>query len=114
MLGDTTVGKASIIESYCNKKFDEKVLTRIGLDFITNKFNYKDEEFVVKIWDQAGQERFKTLTYGFYKVANGIILIYEQADAKTFDLIKNWLDSIKEHADNLPIIVLGNKQGPET
>ena len=68
----------------------------------------------MKIWDTAGQERFKTLTKTFYKKADGVMIIFDLTDAKTFESVKNWIDSIKENAEEgVPIILLGNKMDLE-
>ena len=48
----------------------------------------------MKIWDTAGQERFKTLTYSFYKKADGVIISFDVTDLKTFESVRNWIDSI--------------------
>ena len=83
----------------------------LGLDFVTRKFTASDgNEYQVKIWDTAGQERFKTLTYSFYKKADGVIMAFDTTDTKSFDNIKNWVDSINQHAEKgVPKILVGNK-----
>ena len=64
----------------------------------------------MKIWDTAGQERFKTLTYSFYRKADGVIISFDVTDVKTFESVKNWIDSINTHADQSAARVLvGNK-----
>ncbi len=108
--GNHDVGKTSIIKRYADKEFDEEHITTLGLDFVTKKYTYEGIDATIKIWDTAGQERFKTLTYSFYKKANGIIIAFDVTDQKTFDNIKNWIDSINEHADQgIPKILVGNK-----
>ena len=68
------------------------------------------QDVKVKIWDTAGQERFKTLTYSFYKKADGIIIAFDVTDYKTFDNIKNWVESINNHANGeVPRVMVGNK-----
>ena len=83
----------------------------LGLDFVTRKFKASDgNEYIIKIWDTAGQERFKTLTYSFYKKADGVIMAYDTTDPKSFENIKNWVDSINQHAESgVPKILVGNK-----
>lgn len=64
----------------------------------------------MKIWDTAGQERFRTITYSFYRRADGIIISYDVTDEKSFKSIENWVESIKQHADqSAPRILVGNK-----
>jgi small GTP-binding protein len=86
-------------------------MATIGLDYVsTNYKSPKGEDIAVKIWDTAGQERFRTITYSFYKQANGVIVTFDVTNETTFNNVKNWLDSIYQHAD--PSIVkalVGNK-----
>jgi small GTP-binding protein len=64
----------------------------------------------VVLWDTAGQERFRTITYGFYKNANGVILVYDVSNRKSFQNIKTWISAINEHAsDNVIKVLVGNK-----
>ena len=64
----------------------------------------------VKAWDTAGMERFKTLTYSFYKRAEGILVAFSVTDRKSFENIQNWINSIEQYAQkNVPIIVVGTK-----
>jgi len=64
----------------------------------------------VVLWDTAGQERFRTITYGFYKNANGVILVYDISNRKSFLNIKTWLAAINEHAsDSITKVLVGNK-----
>ena len=112
ILGDGAVGKTSLINQYTNKQFSEEHLTTLGLDFATRKYQTKSDgsEIPVKIWDTAGQERFRTITYSFYRRADGIIISYDVTDEKSFKSIENWVESIKQHADqSAPRILVGNK-----
>ena len=62
-LGDSTVGKTSILESYNNKQFKENNIATIGMEFYSSTFKAPNGETVnVKIWDTAGQDRFKSMT----------------------------------------------------
>lgn len=86
-------------------------MATIGLDYVSSVYKApKGEDIAVKIWDTAGQERFRTITYSFYKQANGVIVTFDVTNATSFNNVKNWLDSINQHAD--PSIVkalVGNK-----
>jgi small GTP-binding protein len=64
----------------------------------------------VKIWDTAGQERFRTITYSFYKQANGVLVTFDVTNRQTFSNVKNWLESIYQHADpSIGKVLVGNK-----
>jgi small GTP-binding protein len=64
----------------------------------------------VKIWDTAGQEKFHTITKGFYKQSQGVLLLFDVTDAKSFENIEKWMNNIFTHADqNVFKFLLGNK-----
>ena len=83
----------------------------LGLDFATKKHQLKDGTDVnMKIWDTAGQERFKNITTSFYKKADGIIIVYDVTDRKTFQGVETWIESIKQNASEKSArILVGNK-----
>ena len=68
------------------------------------------ESIRLQLWDTAGQDRFRSITRNLYKGAAGIILIYDVTNRKTFESIKNWVESIRAEVSNKVVIVLvGNK-----
>ena len=111
LLGDTTVGKTSLIVRYCDSKFNESCLSTIGVDTKTKYVKYNDKKIELEIWDTAGQEKFKSLAKNCYKGADGIILIYDISQKKTFYNIKNWYNDIKDsiNISKVAIIIVGNK-----
>ena len=109
-LGDGKVGKTSILKRYKEDAFSAHHLTTIGIDFITNDIKIGNEPVTVKIWDTAGQERFRTITHAFYKQAQGVILVYDVTDRKTYESVHSWITSIHEHADeNIIKYLVANK-----
>lgn len=86
-------------------------MATIGVDYVSATFKSpKGEDIPVKIWDTAGQERFRTLTYSFYRQANGVIVAFDVTNTTSFNNVKNWLDSINQHADaNIVKALVGNK-----
>ena len=64
----------------------------------------------IKVWDTAGQEKFRTLTHGFYQNGQGIMIVYDVTSAQSFEKVKSWMESIYEHADkDVCKILVGNK-----
>ena len=94
MLGDGAVGKTSIIRQYMEKYFtEEHANSTIGVDVVKRKYIAKDgKEVNVKIWDTAGQERFRTLPHSFYKDANGVVLVFDVSDSKTYRGVEKWVN----------------------
>ena len=97
ILGDGAVGKTSMISQYSKKEFSFDHIVTVGLDFASIKYTTKTDGNIipVKIWDTAGQERFITITYSFYKKADGIIISFDVTDERSFKNIANWIESIK-------------------
>lgn len=64
----------------------------IGVDFLQTKYKtVNNDEISVRFWDTAGHERFRTLTYTYYKQANAVIVVFDLSDSKTFDNVRMWL-----------------------
>ena len=110
-LGDTEVGKTSIVLRYSDDKFHQNKISTIGVDFKVKMITKGNEKIKISIYDTAGQERFKNIVKHYYKGANGILLIYDISKRITFEKLQFWLDDLKENADidNLFIYLVGNK-----
>ena len=111
ILGDSKVGKTSILQAIENKGFNESHITTMGVDFKTVKWtDPQGNQVDVKLWDTAGQERFRTITYSFYKNANGVILCFDLTSQESFKNVKSWLDGIYQHTDpDIVKVLVGNK-----
>ncbi len=110
-LGDGQVGKTSIILRYTDNSFSPNYLATIGFDTKIKKTQLSNgEEIKVKLFDTAGQERFKSIAANYIRKANGILLVYDITDQNSFNNLKNWYDTICEDKNNeMPIVLIGNK-----
>merc|ERR1712130_578593 len=114
ILGDSGVGKTSLMNQYVNKKFSNQYKATIGSDFLTKEVQVEDRLVTMQIWDTAGQERFQSLGVAFYRGADCCVLVYDVNTAKTFENLDNWRDEFLIQAspkdpDNFPFVVIGNK-----
>merc|ERR1712019_198910 len=114
ILGDSGVGKTSLMHQYVSKKFSNQYKATIGADFLTKEVQAEDRLVTMQIWDTAGQERFQSLGVAFYRGADCCVLVYDVNTAKTFENLDNWRDEFLIQAspkdpDNFPFVVLGNK-----
>ena len=113
IIGDSTVGKTCILSKYTSKTFNENYLGTVGLDFFTKDEIIESKTIRIKIWDTAGQERYKALTKCFFQKAEGIIIVFDVCNQKTFNDLRFWIQSINsyfnEDVDSIPVIVIGNK-----
>ena len=111
VLGESAVGKTAFIKRFNEDKFEKSYLTTLGLDFITKEIKSKEGKIInMKIFDTAGQERFRTLTNNYYQKADGILLIYSIKDKDSFSTINNWINEIKTKAkEDVIVFLIGNK-----
>ena len=110
-LGDTMVGKSSIVLRFSDNKFDENQFATIGIDFKTKYIKVRDASVKVLIWDTAGQEKFRNIAKQYYKGANGVLLIYDVTNKKSFERIAYWMNELKDNnqINELDICLVGNK-----
>ena len=102
LLGESGVGKTSIISRFINDTFDEGLVTTTGASYVGKDMIFQDyNNQVVKfeIWDTAGQEKYRSLTQIFYKDASIAILVYDITNEDSFEEVKNyWYKQIEESA----------------
>ena len=109
ILGDTSVGKTSIIRAYLNFEFLETNTSNIGTEKTDKKIKMKDgKEIKLIIWDTAGQERFRSMSTSYIKKSQGVILSFDITERRSFESLGDWLDVVKQNA-NIPIVLFGNK-----
>ena len=110
ILGDSGVGKTSILIKYINNKFDESHIATIGVDYMDKTIKYKNINVKLQIWDTAGQERFRNVISSYFKGAHGILLIYDITARDSFKELENWLGEVERNATPQVLkILIGNK-----
>ena len=113
IIGNSSVGKTSILTRYSSKTFNENYLATVGLDFFSKDETIDNKIIRIKIWDTAGQERYKSFTKCFFQKAQGIMIVYDVTSQKSFKDLQFWIESLKtnmyEDISLVPIIIIGNK-----
>ncbi|BCR98035.1 hypothetical protein AnigIFM60653_005549 [Aspergillus niger] len=114
ILGDSGVGKTSLMNQYVNKKFSASYKATIGADFLTKEVLVDDRLVTMQIWDTAGQERFQSLGVAFYRGADCCVLVYDVNNSKSFEALDSWRDEFLIQAsprdpESFPFVVIGNK-----
>ena len=110
MIGDSGVGKTCLLLRYANDSFSPTFITTIGIDFKIKNVEVDGKRIKLQIWDTAGQERFRTITTSYFRGAQGILLVYDVTDRRSFESIRNWISQIQQHADvHVNKILVGNK-----
>lgn len=114
IVGDSNVGKTSLLTRYCDDTFKSSMTNTIGVDFRVLMLKYNDVNIKLQIWDTAGQERFKSISVNYFKSANGFIFVYDITNKNTLENLNNWFDIVSQHNKNSVCnFVIGNKSDLE-
>ncbi|KAF3903938.1 hypothetical protein ABW21_db0205121 [Orbilia brochopaga] len=111
LLGESAVGKSSLVLRFVKDQFDDYRESTIGAAFLTQTIAL-DENTTVKfeIWDTAGQERYKSLAPMYYRNANCAVVVYDITQAASLDKAKAWVKELQRQANESIVIALaGNK-----
>ena len=111
MVGDSGVGKSSLLLRYVEDSFTEFFISgTTGVDYKRKKVVIDGKELNVELWDTAGQERFRTITTSYYRGAKGVVLVYDVGDPLSFNNATQWLVEIERYALQKPVkLLVGNK-----
>ena len=122
LIGNSGVGKTSILKFLSTGVFPQEIISTIGVDKKTLNVSVEVEEnnkkikkdFIISLFDTAGQEKFRSIARNYYKGSDGILLLYDITNRKSFENIEIWIDSITESLgkkgdSKYVIILIGNK-----
>ena len=113
LLGESGVGKTSIITQFTSNQFNPRVPTSVSAKFVSKIIDFPKYNKKIKfdIWDTVGQEKYRSLAKIFYKDAKIIIFVYDITREFSFEALKDfWYKETQNNADNDPILALvGNK-----
>ncbi|XP_026801330.3 ras-related protein Rab-22A [Pangasianodon hypophthalmus] len=110
LLGDTGVGKSSIVCRFVEDSFDPNINPTIGASFMTKTVQYQNELHKFLIWDTAGQERFRALAPMYYRGSAAAIVVYDITKEESFLTLKNWVKELRQHGPpNIVVAIAGNK-----
>ncbi|TAQ87638.1 hypothetical protein B7494_g4014 [Chlorociboria aeruginascens] len=111
LLGESAVGKSSLVLRFVKDQFDSYRESTIGAAFLTQTISLDDTTTVkFEIWDTAGQERYKSLAPMYYRNANCAVVVYDITQASSLDKAKQWVKELQRQAnENIIIALAGNK-----
>jgi len=114
VLGESGVGKTSLLLRYVENKFTIATKSTIGSDFLSKEIDADGRPVALQIWDTAGQERFQGLGTSFYRGADGVIFVFDVTRKKTFEELGAWKKAFliqigQEGNNDFPMLVFANK-----
>ena len=114
IVGDSGVGKSSLLMRAVQNRFDENYHATIGFEFLLMHFQVNELKVKLQIWDTCGEEMYRSLIQGFYRNTSLALVVYDVNRKKTYDALGDWLKDIRKHTEeNLPIFIAGNKSDLE-
>eukprot|EP01101_Sappina_pedata_P011680 TRINITY_DN7895_c0_g1_i1.p2 TRINITY_DN7895_c0_g1~~TRINITY_DN7895_c0_g1_i1.p2 ORF type:complete len:211 (-),score=48.25 TRINITY_DN7895_c0_g1_i1:374-982(-) len=114
VLGDVSVGKTSLIETYFQHPFTGNYKATIGADFKVKDLVLKSRNVSFQIWDTSGMERFASLGNAFYRGSDCCLLVFDVTSSKSLSNLEGWLNEFLSRAGimdmaDCPVVVVGNK-----
>lgn len=94
LIGDSAVGKSSLLLRFAEDIFSDSFLPTIGVDFKIRTIEAAGSKVKLQMWDTAGQERFKSILTSYYKGTHGVLLVYDITDRKSFIDVQNWINDV--------------------
>eukprot|EP01113_Clastostelium_recurvatum_P050863 TRINITY_DN973_c0_g1_i2.p1 TRINITY_DN973_c0_g1~~TRINITY_DN973_c0_g1_i2.p1 ORF type:complete len:198 (-),score=15.39 TRINITY_DN973_c0_g1_i2:87-680(-) len=113
IIGDSGVGKTSLMHTYVNGRFIQQYKSNIAYDFCAKEVRVSpDFVFCAQLWDTAGQERFEAISSHYYRHMDCCILVYDVDNAASFQHLERWYEEVRKRineGDTVIFGVIGNK-----
>jgi len=110
LVGDSGVGKSSVLLRFADDTFADAYLSTVGVDFRFRTVKVGKDTVKLQIWDTAGQERFRTITSAYYRGADGIVMIFDVTNMESFNHVNEWLIEVSRYAaEGTSRLLVGNK-----
>eukprot|EP00929_Paragymnodinium_shiwhaense_P055547 TRINITY_DN27828_c0_g1_i1.p1 TRINITY_DN27828_c0_g1~~TRINITY_DN27828_c0_g1_i1.p1 ORF type:complete len:212 (+),score=18.18 TRINITY_DN27828_c0_g1_i1:111-746(+) len=110
MVGDSCVGKSSLVLQFTDGRFKNQTEMTCGVEFGARVITIAGQKIKLQVWDTAGQERFRSITRAYYRGSIGVLLVYDVSRRSSFERLASWLEDVRQHTDTNSVIALvGNK-----
>ncbi len=113
IIGDTAVGKSSLLSIFTDKIRSDKYEPTIGVDFEKKQLDLDGKSVEINIWDTSGHPRYRQIAASYYKGVLGVIIVYDITNLESFQNLNSWLNEIKNESSNACKILVGNKNDLE-
>ncbi len=111
LIGDSSVGKTSIINRYCKNIYDQNLASTLGANYCQKIIEKDGKNIRLDLWDTAGQEKYRAIGRHFYRESYIVCLVFDITNKESFENVKSvWYPELMEHGEKLKIIgLIGNK-----
>jgi small GTP-binding protein len=110
LIGDSSVGKTSVLLRYIDGNFDPESRSTIGVDFKVASLDVAGKHVKLQLWDTAGQETFRTIVSSYYRGSHGVIFVYDVTAEQTFLSVERWLNEATMNLrQKVPMLLIANK-----
>ncbi|XP_068206799.1 ras-related protein Rab-39B [Palaemon carinicauda] len=100
LIGDSTVGKSSLLKYFTDGKFFEISDPTVGVDFFARLIEVSDGTRIkLQLWDTAGQERFRSITRSYYRNSVGALVVFDVCNKKSLEHVPMWIMEAKRHIE---------------
>ena len=110
LIGNAYVGKTLITQKFIDNTFSKSTVSTIGVDLQSKVIDINGKKVKFLIWDTAGEDRMKTMTYSYYRGCHVILIVFDVTERKSYECVSQWVDCIDKFAkSNVLKILVGNK-----
>lgn len=109
LIGESNVGKTSLVLQFTHQSFANDYRPTIGLNLLDHKFSYLGNEMHMNIWDIASHKHFKRTRPSYYAGSNFALLVFDLTNRASFEKVTEWRNEIRNFCGNIPVILIGNK-----
>ena len=115
LVGDSSVGKTSLLSRFVNDKFEQKYRCTLGVEYKCKNISIDDNSIKLQVFDTCGAEKFRCITRSYYRSANGIFLVFDLTNPISFAKLEDWLlDILNSAPKGVEIFLIGNKKDLES
>ena len=110
IVGDSSVGKSNILLRFSRNTFDPGHQATLGIEYAKKHIQYNNIDYLIQVWDTAGQENFRSVTRAYYKASAVAMVVYDISSEESFEHIQIWIKDCKDLAPKtVQLVLIGNK-----
>mgnify|MGYP003089408893 FL=1 len=109
LIGDSQVGKTSLVQRFVRSSFEKQQRSTIGAVFHTYERSYNGTDVVMQIWDTAGQEKYRSLGPIYYRNSVAGICVFDMTNKETLSGLEKWISEFRKQTNDPILYIVGNK-----